>query len=467
MKLKIAHGARCLVLMAAASVPAAAAGADPALIELLGILRDNGTISEEAYELILSRTRLPADAAVPADAAAVPLSTAAPQAVPADSLAPSGPAAPPGGRLNPGDTGRFAFVSEDGDFEWRLGARVQLDAAAYENDRGTTLGSGTKMRRARLQTEARLWRDWGFKLTYDFAREGVDGIRDAYLRYQGFDTTHITLGHFKEPFGMERLTSVTDLPFMERSLASLFTPSRNVGLAFHTHGAGWTAAAGLFGDGVEGTTDGHESYGASGRLTVTPLRGSTLLHLGAGIAHRITDASNELSFDIEPESRVTEQSLVDTGSFTADAFTHYGAELAWARGPLSLQGEYILTRVDRGGAGPDLDFDAWYVQGGWFLSGESAIYSAEDGTFDRVRPRRSLGRGGWGAWQLGLRFSGLDLNDRDIRGGREHNLTLGLNWTTNPNLRFIAEYVQVLSLRGGPFDGARPAALQTRAQIQF
>ncbi len=48
---------------------------------------------------------------------------------------------------------------------------------------------------------------------------------------------------------------------------------------------------------------------------------------------------------------------------------------------------------------------------------------------------------GWGAWQIALRYSAIDLNDKDIRGGKEENFTFGINWFLNPNLRMTFNYV--------------------------
>lgn len=56
-------------------------------------------------------------------------------------------------------------------------------------------------------------------------------------------------------------------------------------------------------------------------------------------------------------------------------------------------------------------------------------------------PRKSLGfsRGfgecGPGAWQVGVRISYLDLIDEAIDGGQIVNLTFGLNWFLNPNMK--------------------------------
>jgi len=60
-----------------------------------------------------------------------------------------------------------------------------------------------------------------------------------------------------------------------------------------------------------------------------------------------------------------------------------------------------------------------------------------------VKPKTnfSLKNGGWGAWQVAARYSHLDLDDHNIRGGNEDNITLGVNWHWNPNVRVMLNYV--------------------------
>jgi phosphate-selective porin OprO/OprP len=41
------------------------------------------------------------------------------------------------------------------------------------------------------------------------------------------------------------------------------------------------------------------------------------------------------------------------------------------------------------------------------------------------------GFGGWGAWQLTARYSYLDLNNKQVIGGRVNDMTLGVNWFLN------------------------------------
>jgi len=65
------------------------------------------------------------------------------------------------------------------------------------------------------------------------------------------------------------------------------------------------------------------------------------------------------------------------------------------------------------------------------------------GEFSRMIPIRpfQFKGGGWGAWEVALRYGFMDGNDGEIQGGQEQNYTLGVNWYMNPNLRVMFNYV--------------------------
>jgi phosphate-selective porin OprO/OprP len=46
-----------------------------------------------------------------------------------------------------------------------------------------------------------------------------------------------------------------------------------------------------------------------------------------------------------------------------------------------------------------------------------------------------------GAWQVGVRFSYLDLNDKAIQGGQLYDWTVGLNWFLSPNMKVQCNYI--------------------------
>jgi phosphate-selective porin OprO/OprP len=115
----------------------------------------------------------------------------------------------------------------------------------------------------------------------------------------------------------------------------------------------------------------------------------------------------------------------------------------------------------------------------YFLTGEHRPYDLGNGRFGRVKPRANFDptRGDWGAWEIATRYSYLDLNDRDLTGGRLWNLTAGINWYLYPNLRLMFNYVYAdLDDRVSTNPTAPPATLgasgagnifQMRAQIDF
>lgn len=372
--------------------------------------------------------------------------------------------------------GKLEIRSKDGDFVWRLGGRVQVDAALYDDDDGTDLGSGSEFRRARLEMGGTVWRVWDFMLQYDFTDTGAEGIRDAYIRYTGFKPylTGITVGQFKEPFSLEELTSSKYISFMERALPNVFAPARNRGIGASTAFADmFTVAAGVFGEGVDAdeydNDDASEGWAGTGRITFAPIHTATrVVHLGVAGSWRTPDEADMIRFRQRPESHVTDVRLINTGAIDADDFARFGAEAAAVYGAFSLQGEYMGTQVNRQTPGsPDLEFEGWYVFGSWFLTGESRAYEFDKGAFGNIKPTRVVGKGGVGAWELLARLSNLDLNDGDIQGGEQEDVTVGLNWYPTSNLRLYLNYIQVLDVNRGDFARVEPAVFQARAQVHW
>ena len=126
-----------------------------------------------------------------------------------------------------------------------------------------------------------------------------------------------------------------------------------------------------------------------------------------------------------------------------DHFNALNPELALVLGPLSLQAEYLQTLAKTPEVS-DPEFFGWYVEASYFLTGESRPYDTRKGVFGRIQPKRDFNWGegsGWGAWQVGARWSQLNLNSGGIGGGRLQDLTLGLNWYLNPVMRVMFNYV--------------------------
>lgn len=370
--------------------------------------------------------------------------------------------------------GGLAVKTRDGQFSTKLGGRVQADAATYSGE--PEIGDGTEIRRARLYLSGTMYNDWGYKLEYDFANSntnGSKGIADAFISYNGFDNLEIKVGHIKDPFSLEQQASGNTLMFMERSLAGAFGAGRHIGALVSTNQEHWTLAGGVFGDALTATNgtahDQDEGWGLGTRATFAPINEKTkVVHLGLGLNYRDTGGLGEASFSQQPETNIGGVNIADTGTIS-DVKDYYkvGAEAATVMGAFSAQAEYITTSVNRNAAS-DLTFDGWYVQTSYFLTGESRNY--KNGLFGTVKPKASVGNGGIGAWELAMRYSTLDLTDKDIsglKGGDVDSYTLGVNWYATDTLRFSANYIDVLDVKGGKYDNQEPRIFQVRSQWAF
>ena len=368
--------------------------------------------------------------------------------------------------------GKFEIESADGDFSFRFGGRIQADLAFYDNDH-TAIKSGGEFRRARLYAGGKLWDDWQFKAQFDFAGDQGAEAKDLYLSYNGFKNTKITLGNHKETFSLESLTSSKYITFMERSMIDdALGTGRRTGLSIHTRFQKmFTAAGGVYIGDRDGNAEGSgkaesDKVSLTGRLSFSPIHTKiAAAHLGIAYAHLQQD-DGRYRLRARPESHLSGR-LIDTGHLSnVDHFTKLGIEAAGVRGPFSLQSEYIFGTVNRS-ASEDVAVNGFYVYGTWSPTGHARNYDWKSGAFKQTKVKQAFGQGGLGAMEIALRYSTLDLTDGGIDGGKESNLTVGINWYPNNNVRFSANYVSVLDIEGGANDGAEPSVWQLRGQLYW
>ena len=107
----------------------------------------------------------------------------------------------------------------------------------------------------------------------------------------------------------------------------------------------------------------------------------------------------------------------------------------------------------------------------YFLTGENREYDTSRGIFTGARPKKyfRFREEGWGALEIALRHSYLDLNDKNITGGKERNVTLGLNWYFTSKTRIMFNYVhaRIDHRDSAPLESGYLNIFMTRFRILF
>ena len=362
----------------------------------------------------------------------------------------------------------------------KMGGRIQYDFGWVEgtgvrNDTGLGLESHSVLRRNRIYLAGDVGKWIDFKIEFDFAGGGTT-LTDAYLRAKKVPVVgNVTAGHFMEPFGLERNTSSNFTMFIERALPNALAPGRGWGVMAHNHAMDrrMTWAVGAFkawhntGDLQWGQSDRGNAFGLAGRVTGLPIYqddGKQFLHLGAAYSLQCPD--ERIRYRTRPEAQIADV-LSNTGRFTAGNVNLIGAEAAWVSGPLIVQGEYMAAAADVNGA-DNAWLQGFYVQSGYFLTGEQHGYDRRRGIFRGVAPKKNfLTGGGLGAWEVAGRVSFIDLRGGTMvtTANRMTDLTLGLNWYLNPNVRISCNYIR--SWLSGSMTSDAADVFLFRLQIAF
>ncbi len=274
---------------------------------------------------------------------------------------------------------------------------------------------------------------------------------------------------------------------------------------------------------------GHQYWDAAARLTYAPIMTEEdLLNIGGSIRYQNPNDATAANDDrvlqpgstLKTEANVLGENLLGTQPLTCYASVatqiigqncvksvlNYGAELVAAHGPFSVQAEYLGVHYDRDAAlitalhapgGTSVNFSGYYIYATWYLTGESRAeqfrtypnryLTPEEfyvpSTFGQIKILNPLSAGGTGAWEVGARLSEINLNSggflflqtvglpSNIQGGRETDMTLGLNWYPDAGIRFMANWVDVLQL-AAPWNrpnlnGIHPQIFELRAQINW
>jgi len=385
------------------------------------------------------------------------------------------------------------YKTDDG-YEYGFKGLFQFDTNNFSGDTtnpatGATLFNDTDAWRRK---EANFYgkTPWGldFNVGYDFTKfnHTKAGWIDNFVRYTSATAGEFRLGQFKTPVGWEEASSSAATVFLERALPVQATNmNRRIGADWlYTGVPNWLFDLYYFDGGdLNGDNKGH---GPAAHIVWNPLNyqpgagsreSSDVIHLGFAWSQEDRDSiSNGLNgldntvppqarFRARPEASRTDTRLIDTGNLNnPGSIDRWGLEGAWIHGPLLVQGEYLEFTASPAGK-PDFTGNGYYVFGAWCLTGESHSYSK--GYVGNIKPSHD-----WGAFEVAVRYSELDLNDGPVRGGKEDDWTIGANWYLGTHWKLQANYVWANStkLYGNPLNAEAdvdPRIFEVRAQVYF
>ena len=290
----------------------------------------------------------------------------------------------------------------------------------------------SQVRKARVDIKHQLNKDWSAKLQLSFNEEDSSSeVGDAYIRYRGFNQALVTMGQFKEPFGLENMTSSKNITFLERSMVThALSAGKNQGVMLSGSPSDVTWAFSVME--VEHENKEAAPFAMGGRLTWAPINDQQLLvHLGGSASLRELDGE---VFEIDERIEVHgSEKIIESGEIEVDQMHLSALELAIVKGAFSFQTEVLSTNIQAVDASNDVTFDGYYMQAGLFLTEDKKRY--KKGVFTGVRPSSQEG-----AWQITARYS--ELNTREVsEGNKVYTTTLGLNYYYDENLRLTTNYL--------------------------
>lgn len=388
---------------------------------------------------------------------------------------------------------RFAMSSADG--AWTIGptGRVHFDMGVYLNQKpegatgpGTAadgrLTNGVNARRARVGVAGRANTDFTYALILEAggATDGAATISEARIGYTGFHNMVLELGYGAQYFMLDESTSSNDIMFMERASAVTIGGSFNAGdprasMGFRKWGDDWYISGYLTSsspDVPHALTS--RGFGAYQRVGYNIIQNDLQsVHIGASAA-QVFDPPNTgpntpgtFTLRDRPEIRIDPTYVLNTGALgtAANPVTSaqvFGVETAAALGSFFMQGEYLWHRVNRT-LGPAVNTGGGYLQASYTVGGRR-IYVPASASYSGINPTTPFSpkTGGWGAFEFAARVSYTDLVDNYnssvlaanqpfmVNGGRQTNVTLGLNWIWNSNMLWKINYIH------SEFDKALP-----------
>ena len=355
------------------------------------------------------------------------------------------------------------------DFWFSVSGGLKLDQTFFTGNAKSKLNdfkSGGNIRSGWVDFDGGVGKDITYSMDFGLGADSKIKLGDAYVTYNGLsENTGVSVGQISPGSCLQNTTSGKWTPFLERSLdANAFSLESGLGANISKWSNKYSfilsAIQPKFGSKPKkpklGVGNKDEEISRSDRwivatrVTYNPfinLEEHKIFQIGGSASYE--DNSNAgISYKTGPEAQArnegynlnTDFDVKNTGETKYIGAKHnetYVAEVSGQHGPFTAEAEYQIAKVKRStNLGKNLKFTGWHVQAAYVLTGEARTYKQDNGTFTQVIPQAESG-----AWEVAARYSTVNLNNKDIRGGVGKNATLGLNYYANKNVRVAANYI--------------------------
>ncbi len=310
-----------------------------------------------------------------------------------------------------------------------------LDATYKWRDARFVIGGRIKTKRPIMWSSGIMWdggsREWLIRQT---------GLVVAVPEMWG----HLWIGRSKEGTSLNRVMVGYDGWTMERfafSDASIPLLADGIRWMGYVPNKNFVWNLGVFADplskGQSFSSYEHQAVARLAYLKMDADSAGELLHVGLLLRYG-RPTNDTLQLKSKPEA-TTAPNFVDTGKFAARASEHVGVEAYYRPGSWLFGGEYYLQYVNSSAAANPI-FHGGDIFASWLVSGDTRRYTTVGGYFRSVQPRRPFFEGGWGALELLLRLSYVDLTSGTLEGGTFWRLSPTANWYLNKNIRLELGY---------------------------
>lgn len=344
--------------------------------------------------------------------------------------------------------GRFTTFKFGGGFLYEFAGYVQDENGKQQNDSaGYVMEPTFAVRDFRItasgQLKTKRIMNWKLGLMYDgpsrswFVRETglMIDVPELWGKFfigrtkEGFSMNKVMVGY--AGWTMERQMAIDVIPILADGVKWLgYLPKKRIlwNLGVYNDFASHSQSFSTY------------SWQIAARLGWLPIYSPTdkkVLHLG--VNYRYGEPVNgEIRLSSRPEANPAPK-FIDTGKFASAYSNHIGGEAYFNSGPLMIGSEVYSHRFHSMSVNNPI-FIGGDVVVSYFITGESRPYNTATGILGFVPIKKSVFKGGPGAWEVLFRASTLDLNGGIIQGGKFWRITPMVNWYLNKDIRLELAY---------------------------